>query len=147
VAEQYTTRAHEAIQKAHSFAQDRGNPSLEIEHLMAALLEDAEGIVPRILEAIGVPAGELRKAFAEALSRFPQASGGDVRMSADLAKALREAEKIAKSMKDEYTSVEHLLLGIVEGVPSSNAAKLLGRLGVNAAKLREAIKKATGGTS
>ena len=144
MAEQYTTRAHEAIQKAHSFAQDRGNPSLEIEHLMAALLEDAEGIVPRILEAIGVPAGELRKAFAEALSRFPQASGGDVRMSADLAKALREAEKIARSMKDEYTSVEHLLLGIVEGVPSSNAAKLLGRLGVNAAKLREAIKKVRG---
>jgi ATP-dependent Clp protease ATP-binding subunit ClpB len=142
---QYTTRTQEALQKAHGFAQDRGNPSLEPDHLVAALLDDAEGLVPRLLENIGVPVQDARRAIAEALSRFPQASGAtELRMSPDLAKALREAEKAAKGFKDQYLSVEHLLLGILEGIPGSNAARVLGQLGVSAAKIREALRKVRG---
>jgi ATP-dependent Clp protease ATP-binding subunit ClpB len=142
---QYTTRTQEALQKAHGFAQDRGNPSLEPEHLIAALLDDAEGLIPRLLENLGVEVPEARRAFADALSRFPQASGdAEVRMSSDMAKALREAEKTAKGFKDQYLSVEHLLLGVLEGVPGSSAARLLGQLGVSAAKVREALRKIRG---
>jgi ATP-dependent Clp protease ATP-binding subunit ClpB len=65
-------------------------------------------------------------------------------MSSDMAKALREAEKTAKGFKDQYLSVEHLLLGVLEGIPGSSAARLLGQLGVSAASVREALRKIRG---
>ncbi|HVR73822.1 MAG TPA: ATP-dependent chaperone ClpB [Planctomycetota bacterium] len=143
--DQYTTRSQEAIRKGHGFAEDRGNPSFEPEHVVSALLDDAEGLLPRILEQTGAKVADLRRAFSDALSRFPQASGdAEVRMSNDLAKALREAEKAAKSFKDEFVSVEHMLLGILEASPPSNAAKILAENGVNAAKVREVLKHIRG---
>jgi ATP-dependent Clp protease ATP-binding subunit ClpB len=141
----YTTRSQEAIRKGHGFAQDRGNPSFEPEHLLAALLGDPEGLVPRILEHMGAPVEDARKAIAEELSRLPQASGDtEVRMSPELARVLREAEKTAKTFQDQYVSVEHLFLGILEGTPGAKVAKLLTNLGINAAKVRETLRHVRG---
>jgi ATP-dependent Clp protease ATP-binding subunit ClpB len=143
--EQYTTRSQEAIQKGHASAQDRGNPNFEPEHLMAALLEDGEGLVPRIVERVGASLADLRKAFSEALARFPQVSGdSEVHLSSDLSKVFREAEKVSKKLGDQYVSVEHLLLGLLEGAPGSNAARILSQFGVSAAKLREALRQVRG---
>jgi len=143
--DQYTTRSQEAIRKGHGFAQDRGNPSFEPEHLLAALLGDPEGLVPRILEHMSAPVADARKAVADELAHLPQASGDtEVRMSPELAKVLREAEKTAKKFQDQYVSVEHLFLGILEGVPGAKAAKLLTDLGVNAAKVRETLRHVRG---
>ena len=75
--EHYTTRSREAIQKGHANAQSRGNPVFEPEHLLMALLNDAEGLIPRLLERIGVSVVDVRKAFAEATSRFPTAIPGE----------------------------------------------------------------------
>ena len=141
---QYTTRAQEAIQKAHGYAQDRGNPMLEAEHLLAALLEDAEGLVPRLIDHVGASVAELRSELATTLGQLPEASGDtELRMSPDLAKGLREAEKIAKEYQDEYVSVEHLLLGMLEGT-SSEGARLLEQHGASSAKLREVLKRVRG---
>jgi len=140
-----TTRSQEAYRKGLGYAQDRNSPAYEPEHLLAALLDDAQGIVPRILEHMGVPAADVRKAVGEALSRHPQVSGeSEIRMSSDLSRALNEAEKVSKKFGDQYVSVEHLLLGILEGAPSSNATKLLARLGVTAARVRETLRAIRG---
>jgi len=143
--EQYTTRSREAVQKGHQSAEDRGNPSFEAEHLLAALLEDGESLIPRLLERLGVSVTELHGVLDEALARFPHVSGqSEVHVSADLSKVFREAEKIAKKFGDQYVSVEHLLLGLLEGAPQSNAAKMLGQFGVNPAKVREALRHVRG---
>ncbi len=141
----YTTRSQEAVRKGHGYAEDRGNPAYEPEHLIAALLDDPEGLVPRIVEHSGGSPADSRKAFGDAIAKLPQVSGDtELRMSADMAKALREAEKISKKLQDQYVSVEHLLLGVLEGVPESNASKLFGRLGLSAASVRETLRTIRG---
>ena len=141
----YTTRSREAVSKGHDFAQDRGNPSFEPEHLLAAILADPEGLVPQILERMGASVTDARRAVADELARLPQASGDtEVRMSPALAQTLRQAEKTAKKFKDQYVSVEHLLLGILEGAPGAKAAKILLNLGVNPARVQETLRHVRG---
>ena len=142
---QYTTRAQNALQRGHGIAVDRGNPDFETEHLLIALLEDAEGLVPRLLENMGAPTAELRRALGGAVARLPQASGDtEVSVGPQLQKALRKAEKLAASMRDEYISVEHFLLGVLEGAKGSVAAGLLTDAGVNAAKVKETLRRVRG---
>ncbi|MCZ6794353.1 MAG: ATP-dependent chaperone ClpB [Planctomycetota bacterium] len=141
----YTTKSQEAIHQAQGFATDRGNPALETEHLLVALVEDAEGLIPRILEHQGVPLGELRSALGDEINRFPQAAGDtQLTLSASFSRAIHAAEKSARQLRDEYVSVEHLLLGILEGAPGSRAARILEDLGVNAARLLETLKHLRG---
>ncbi len=141
----YTTKSQEAIQSAIGSATDRGHPQLEVEHLLAALLEDHEGLASRVLQHVDAPLADLRSGLAEHLAKLPQSSGQtQLGMSAELARALRSAEKCAKSFGDQYVSVEHLLLGILEDGKGSTAAKLLGAAGVHAAAVREALKQIRG---
>ena len=140
-----TTKSQEALSRGHASARDRGNPAFEPEHLLSALLEDGEGLVPRLLERAGASVADLRDAVSRAIARFPQTSGeSEVGLSYDLSRALSEAEKIARTMGDQYTSVEHLLLGVLEGSPRSNAARILKDFGVNPAKVREALRHVRG---
>ena len=140
-----TTRSQEAYQKGAQSAQDRGNPSYEPEHLIAALLDDPDGLVLRLLESLDVPTPEVRKAVGDLLGKLPQVSGdSEMRMSSDLSRALNEAEKIARKLGDQYVSVEHLLLGVLEGATNSNATKTLTRLGVQPARVRETLRKVRG---
>src|SRR5262245_547412 len=121
------------------------NPSYEPTHLLAALLDDPEGLVPRLVERAGASLPDLRKAFGDSLQRFPQVSGdSEVRVSSDLAKVFRESEKISKKLGDQYVSVEHLLLGVLEGAPQCEASKILAERGINAAKVREALRHLRG---
>src|SRR5262245_38833600 len=108
----FTNRAREAVENAQNMATDRGNPRIELEHLFSALLDEAEGLIPRIVERLGVSVGDARQAFSEALSKFPHATGDGARVEAskEILDVLRQAEKEAKKLKDEYVSVEHLLL-------------------------------------
>ncbi len=141
----FTNRAREAVQHAQQIAGDRGNPRVELEHLFAALLEDPEGIVPRIIERAGVSASDARAQFNELLAKLPQVSGEkQVDASPELIDVLHRAEKEARSLKDEFVSVEHILLALLEGAGRSRAAQILARLGLNAAKVREALKAVRG---
>jgi ATP-dependent Clp protease ATP-binding subunit ClpB len=140
-----THKSQEAVEKAQSFARDRGNPSLEPEHLLAALLEDGEGLVQRVLARMEVDVSELRDRLTKELSRFPHVTGdAQLGVGQALQKVLVAAEKEAKKLRDEYVSVEHLLLGIVDADARSPAAKLLSELGVNTAKLRETLRHVRG---
>ncbi len=142
----FTNRARESIQRAQEITVDRGNPRIELEHLISALLEDPEGIVSRIIERVGTSSTDVREAFNEALLKFPQVSGGSGQLetSTDFVEVLRRSQKEAKKLRDEYVSVEHLLLALFEAAPGSPAAKILSRLGVNGTKIREALKSVRG---
>ena len=118
-AERLTQKSAEAIRSAQPIAQEYGNPQIEQVHLLWALLQDSEGLIPQLLSGMGVTVPSLEAAVKNLLERQPRVSSsgheaGKIYISAETEKALNRAEKIAGEMKDEYTSVEHLFLGLLE---------------------------------
>ena len=118
-AERLTQKSAEAIRSAQQIAQEYGNPQIEQVHLLWALLQDSEGLIPQLLSGMGVTVPSLEAAVKNLLERQPRVSSsgheaGKIYISAETEKALNRAEKIAREMKDEYTSVEHLFLGLLE---------------------------------
>ena len=118
-AERLTQKSAEAIRSAQQIAQEYGNPQIEQVHLLWALLQDREGLIPQLLSGMGVTVPSLEAAVKNLLERQPRVSSsgheaGKIYISAETEKALNRAEKIAGEMKDEYTSVEHLFLGLLE---------------------------------
>ncbi len=116
---QFTKKSIEAIQRAQQIAVEYGHQQVDQEHLLLALTEDNAALIPQLLEKCGVSASSLRAAVEEAASRIVRVSGpgreaDKVYISAELEKALVEAESRAKQMKDEYLSVEHLWMGLTE---------------------------------
>jgi ATP-dependent Clp protease ATP-binding subunit ClpB len=140
----FTIKAGEALQQAFRLASDRGNPEATPAHLLQALLEQQEGLAPRLLEKVGVPLGRLQADLAEALGRLPAARGGaEAQPARDLRMVLEAAAKLTPQFQDEYVSVEHLLLAIVS-VAGSSAAQLLARHGVTRDALLSAIQELRG---
>ena len=118
-AEKLTQKSAEAIRAAQQTAQEYGNPQIEQVHLLWALLQDPEGLIPQLLAGMGITVPSFQAAVQALVDRQPKVSGyghemGKVYISSDTDKALNRAEKIAGEMKDEYTSVEHLFLGLLE---------------------------------
>jgi ATP-dependent Clp protease ATP-binding subunit ClpB len=110
--DKFTVKAQEAVQRANELASEHGNPELMPAHLLAALLEDKEGIVPPVLEKIGIgPQAVLSDLYRE-IEKLPKVSGGAAQatMSNSATKLLDQAFKEAANFKDEYVSTEHLLL-------------------------------------
>jgi ATP-dependent Clp protease ATP-binding subunit ClpB len=110
-----TVKSAEAIQEAANEARKAGNPTVEDLHLIAALLQQEEGIVVPILQKVGVNVTRLRSEVETARGRLPKQSGGaQATISRELNEVLDRAEKEARDLKDEYISTEHLLLGLAE---------------------------------
>lgn len=127
-AEKLTQKSAEAIRAAQTIAQEYGNPQIEQAHLLWALLQDAEGLIPQLLAGMGITVPSFQAAVKDLVERQPRVSSsghepGRIYISADTEKALNRAEKIAGEMKDEYTSVEHLFLGLLD-----TAGRDLGRV-------------------
>src|SRR5579884_4019895 len=123
--DKFTVKSQEAVQAASSLATENGNPELLPLHLLAALLEDKEGIIVPVLEKVGVPTSQLLSKAQEAIGRLPKVSGGGGQpgMSAALQKVLEQAFKEADNFKDEYVSTEHLLLALTQ--QKNDGAQLL----------------------
>jgi ATP-dependent Clp protease ATP-binding subunit ClpB len=114
--DKFTVKAQEAVQRATQLASEHGNPELLPLHLLAALIEDKEGIVPPMLEKIGAgPQGILSEVYRE-IEKLPKVSGGAAQASLSPAvnQLLDQAFKEAANFKDEYVSTEHLLLAITQ---------------------------------
>ena len=127
-AEKLTQKSAEAIRAAQQTAQEYGNPQIEQAHLLWALLQDPEGLIPQLLAGMGITVPSLQAAAKDLLERQPRVSGygheaGKIYISGETEKALNRAEQIAGEMKDEYTSVEHLFLGLLD-----TAGRELGKL-------------------
>jgi ATP-dependent Clp protease ATP-binding subunit ClpB len=128
--DKFTVKAQEAVQRATSLASEHGNPELMPVHLVAALVEDKEGIVPPVLEKIGIgPQAVLHDAYSE-IDRLPKVSGGATQatLSNPLNQLLEQAFKVANNFKDEYVSTEHLLLAATE-LKRDSAQEILARHG------------------
>src|SRR5512142_2244960 len=137
--DEFTLKAQEAVQRGNEIASEHGNPELLPLHLLAALLEDREGIVPPVLEKIGIgPQGVLNDVYA-AIERLPKVSGGAQQASPSPAanQLLERAFKEADTFKDEYVSTEHLLLAATE-LKRDAAQEILARHGAT----HDAILKA-----
>jgi ATP-dependent Clp protease ATP-binding subunit ClpB len=108
-----TVKSQEAVQTASGFAAENGNPEVLPLHLMAALLEDRDGVVIPVLEKVGVPVEQLLSGVNGAIAKLPKVQGGgQPGMSAALQKVLEQGFKEAENFKDEFCSTEHLLLAL-----------------------------------
>ena len=116
---QYTQKSLSAVQAAQNIAQEYGNQRVEQVHLLYALVSDAEGLIPQLLTAMGVNTGSFEAAVQAEIDKLPKVTGygreaGKIYVAQDVDDALRSAEQVALSMKDEYISVEHLFLGLLD---------------------------------
>jgi ATP-dependent Clp protease ATP-binding subunit ClpB len=124
-----TVKSQEAVQAAASTAAENGNPEVLPMHLLAALLEDREGVVLPVLEGVGVRVQELLAGTNSAIGKLPKVQGGNTPgMSNALTKVLDRASKEAENFKDDYVSTEHLLLALTEakGDPVRDALAAMG---------------------
>ncbi len=135
--DKFTVKSQEAVQAANGVAADNGNPELLPLHLLAALLDDREGVILPVLEKLGVPSTQLIGKSKEAIARLPKVAGGSQPgMSQSLQRVLDQAGKEASNFKDDYVSTEHLLLALAEA-KSDGAGLLLASFGAT----HEAILK------
>src|SRR5208337_554958 len=103
-------------QEADSLAHSYNHAAMDTDHLLLALLEQKDGVIPPLLERIGVDAGELSGALRQSLSNKPKVYGDAAHqtMTPQLSRVLNKAEQEAGGLKDEFTSTEHLLLALLE---------------------------------
>src|SRR5450631_3583843 len=137
--DKFTVKAQEAVQRGNQLASEHGNPELRPIHLLAALLEDKEGIVPPVLEKIGIGPQAVLAEVCKELEKLPKVSGSDAQatLSNEVNKLLEQAFKEASNFNDEYVSTEHLLLAITH-LKRDIAQELMARHGAT----HDAILKA-----
>jgi len=127
-----TQKSQEALQNAQGLALRHGHQEVDSDHLLLALLEQPEGLVPRLLARMEVPVEALRAEVERELARRPSVSGpgaeaGKIYLTQRLQQLFLRAEDEAKRLRDEYVSVEHLLLALLEEGPGSPAGRVLAR--------------------
>jgi len=138
-----TVKAQESIMLAQSVASERGHAAIGPLHLLDALLKQEGGLVAPLLEKVGIPRDRIVSIVEAEMERQPsQSSGGGMAMDARLNAVFSRAEKEARDMKDEYTSVEHLLLALAE--EDSPAKEILSTLGADRDAIIAAMKEVRG---
>ncbi|WP_339918337.1 ATP-dependent chaperone ClpB [Yeosuana marina] len=141
----YTIKSQEAIQQAQQLAQSFGHQQIENEHIFKALFEVDENVLPFILKKLNVNVTILEQALDKQIESFPKVSGTDIMLSREAGKTLNEASIIAKKMKDDYVSVEHLIIAIFKS--NSKIAQMLKDQGVTEKELIAAMDELRQGTN
>ena len=145
---QLTQKSLAAIQGAQSLAQQYGQQQIEQQHLLLALVADQEGFIPQLLTAMGMTVPSFLAAAQAEVNKLPKVSGGGreadkVYVAQDVDRALNAAEETAKSMKDEYISVEHLFLGLLD-TANSALKELFRTYNVTKEKVMQALASVRG---
>jgi ATP-dependent Clp protease ATP-binding subunit ClpB len=144
--DKFTVKAQEAVQRAGELASENGNPEVLPLHLVAALMEDKEGIVLPVLEKMGIPAQAVLSEVYREIERLPKVSGegaNQATMSPALNQLIERAFKEASNFKDEYVSTEHLLLGATQ-LKKDAAQQILARQGANYDDILKALTSVRG---
>ncbi|MBO4893661.1 MAG: ATP-dependent chaperone ClpB [Clostridia bacterium] len=128
--EKYTQKSVEALTNAQSIARENSNQQLEQLHIFYALLSQNGGLIPSLVQNIGADVSSLLGDLQTQIGALPKVSGGDMYYSQSAFSALEEAERAAANMKDEYISVEHLMLGIIRKA-TPEIKKILSTYGIN----------------
>lgn len=139
----FTIKSQEAIQRAQQITQGYGHQQIENEHLFKALFEVDQNVLPFILKKLNVNIPVLQQILDKQLESFPKVSGGDIMLSREASRTINEAINIAKTMKDEYVSIEHILLAIFDS--KSAISQSLKDQGVREKDLKAAIEELRGG--
>ena len=142
----FTQKTQEAVAAAQEQALRRHHQQIDAEHLALALIQQPDGLVPRLLEKIGIAPAAVEKALEEQLGKIPAVTGtggGQLYMSPRLGQFFIKAQDEAKQFKDEYVSVEHLLLAIVS-VSGDPLATLLQGFGISREKLLSVLTEVRG---
>ncbi|MEM0914882.1 MAG: Clp protease N-terminal domain-containing protein, partial [Planctomycetota bacterium] len=145
-----TQKSQQAFQQAQSIAVKRGHQAVDNDHLLLALVEQQDGLIPRLLDKLNRPADVVVAELTRRLDARPSVSGpgtapNQVAVTQQLNETLVAAEKRAQSLKDEYVSVEHLVLGMLDtGKAADSTGKMLADLGVTADAFLKAMTDVRG---
>ncbi len=141
----FTQKSLEALQDAQQLAQSYGNAQVEQVHLLDALLSQENGLIGQLMGKLGLNVQQVRTACESAVNRLPKISGSNQQpyVTASLSQALTEAENQMKQMRDEYISVEHLFLGLLEKADST-VRPLFASLDITKPKFLEALQAVRG---
>jgi ATP-dependent Clp protease ATP-binding subunit ClpB len=143
----FTEKLQEAVRAAQSMAIRHGHQQIDVEHLLAALLEQENGLAPSILAKAGLAPDAVLRRLETELGRMPKVSGpsggpDQVYVTARLNRVLTAAEDEARKLKDEYISVEHILLALTDD--SGPAGRILKEFGLNRERLMQALREVRG---
>ena len=146
--EQMTQKTREALQAAQRIAVEYSNNAVEQEHLLAALAQQQDGLIPQMLQTLGVDANAFANAALQKVETLPRVTGSGrdpekIYISGDLDRALNAAEQQAKQMKDEYISVEHVFLGILQR-PGKAASEIFKTFGITTEKFMQTLSTVRG---
>ena len=135
----FTTKSQETIQMAQQLAQSYGHNQIEIEHIYKSLIEVDENVLPFLLKKLNINSSIVNQILDKQLQNFSKVSGAELMLSREASKALNEAAIIAKNLKDEFVSIEHLILAIFKS--KSQIGQVLKDQGVTEKALTSAIEE------
>lgn len=142
--ERYTQNAQNAIMAAQKYAIDRGNQQIENEHLLLGLIEQKDGLIAKLLSYMGKNVNEFREEVEASVDKLPKIQGNSSLYAGKMfSQTLIKSEEIARQFKDEYVSVEHLFMGLIEG-KSGAYGRILREHGINKEEFLKALSKVRG---
>lgn len=139
----FTIKSQEALQRAQVIVQGLGQQQIENEHIFKAIMEVDENVTPFILKKLNINVDTFKSVLDATIQNFPKVSGADIGLSREAGTALTEAQAIATKMKDEFVSIEHLILAIFKS--RSRVAQILKDQGVTEKQLEAAINEIRNG--
>ena len=142
--QKFTQKSIEAIQNAQSYAVEYGNPQIEQQHLLVAFLRQEEGLIPGLLQKMNVNVNGFLQAVENEVKKLPRVSGGgQTYVASDLEKTLVAAERLAGNMTDEYVSVEHIFMAMVNE-PNRALKEIFRQYGVTKEGFMKALAEVRG---
>ncbi|MBP5469045.1 MAG: type VI secretion system ATPase TssH, partial [Candidatus Riflebacteria bacterium] len=144
-----TMKSQEALQTAQNIAVQRGHQEIGTEHMMVALLANETDLIPRLFNNMNIPISTIKSRLDEILARLPRVSGPGMTpdqfyVSQELSKVLVDAESEMKALKDEYLSVEHIVLALLKGGNSTKVGKIFVDIGLTRDKFLQALTAVRG---
>ncbi|MFA5588434.1 MAG: Clp protease N-terminal domain-containing protein, partial [Mariniphaga sp.] len=135
----FTIKAQEAIQQAFQIAQGNNQQSIETGHILKGLSHSAENIIDFLLKKLDVNTSVFQQATAKIIESYPRVTGGETYVSSTANRVLQKAVALAQEMGDQYVSVEHILLALLDA--DDSVSRMMKDSGVNGKDLRKAIEE------
>ena len=148
-ANKLTRKSQEALAVAQATASEYNHQQADVEHLLSAMLRDSGRLIPQLLKRMGIDAQEMLKSVDGELSKLPRVTGsgteqGKIYITQRLDRILNRAEERAKSLKDEYISVEHLFLAMLNEPNNTPCGKIFSRYGITEEKFLKTLNEVRG---
>lgn len=133
----FTIKSQEVIQRAQQIAAENGHQAIDTEHLLVGVIEVDENVLPFLLKKLNVSFDTFKKAAEKALEPLPKVTGGQLHLSREANTVLQKAQSLIKDFKDEYVSIEHLMLALLEG--NDRTSRMMKDFSIHKKELKKAI--------